>query len=233
MSAVELATAAVEDIHRVKFVLAEFDRGVRAPDAEAAAVVIRAHEEGSVEPWWVAALLGRIGHPSGYAVALAILEPESRRATSFYAEEAVARLGGAGCAVDLLPWLDEEPAERRQAAVRTLGLAGARDALRAICDAALAGRVGYRSAWRALVALDVDDATVASWLRSEDGAVVHLGCEVVFERLERGQETARQPAARMPGSELAPWVRAACERADVTLLRYEREALTTWAERAR
>ncbi len=233
MSAVELAMAAVEDIHRVKLVLAEFDRGGRVPDAEAAAVVIRAHEEDSIEPWWAAALLGRIGHPSGYAVALAILGPESGRATSFYAEEAVARLGGAGGAVDLLPWLDEEPAERRQAAVRTLGLAGARDALPMICEAALAGRVGYRSAWVALVTLDVDDATVASWLRSEDSAAVYLGCEVVFERLERRPGTAWRRAARQPGSELAPWVRAACGRADVKLLRYEREALMTWAEQAR
>lgn len=232
MTSVELATAVVDNHDAVKMVLAEFDRGAaREPDAEAAELVVRAFGEGRIAPYWAAALLGRIGHPSGYATVLAILGAPSQQNTSCYAEEAVARLAGPRCASDLVPWLTDgdRPDDVRYAAARALGLAGAREALPVLCQEAGGGRIAYRSARTALVDLDVGDDVTAAWLRSERGSVVRLGCGVIFERLERKEERSWSRAARSPGRELAPLVAAACAREDVPLLGNEREALRAWA----
>lgn len=228
MRPVELAALALDRHQVTKLVVHEFERRVGdPPDPEAAALLVRAHEEGTAPPWLVAILLGAVGHASGYPTALAILAASSNGNEGAYVSEAIVRMVGGRCADDLLPCLgDDESAAVRNLAARTLALAGVREALPAICDAATRERIGIRRARSALVTLDVDDEVVAGWLRSEQKTEITLGCQVVLKRLER---TRMKQAVRAPERWLAPLLRAALERPELTLLRYEHEVLEEWA----
>ena len=228
MRPVELAALALDRHQLTKLVLHELERRAGGPpDAEAATLLIRAYAEGTAPSWLVAILLGRVGHASGYPTALAILRAPSTGTAEECVCEAIARMVGGRCADDLLPWLrgDESAAVRNRAA-RTLALAGVREALPAISDAATRERIGLRTARSALVTLDVDDEVVAGWLRSERTIEMTLGCQVVLKRLERAR--MKRPV-RAPGKWLAPLLRAALDRPELVSLRYEREVLGEWA----
>lgn len=230
MRATALVELAIGEERSFKTVIAELERrSSEPPDPDAATAAVRAHEEARAEPWVTAALLGRIRHPLGYGTALAILRgPAGPSASAHsYAAEAIAAMVGPRCAEDLLPWLRDDPSPAVcRAAAHALAMAGVREAIPFIHEAFTGGRLYVRTARESLVDVDVDDATVAAWLRSERTTDAILGCAVVFERLERERSHRR---VREPGVALAPLVLTALDRAASMMLRYQRDSLEAWA----
>jgi hypothetical protein len=84
-----------------------------SPDEEAAAIVVDAYQQGRVEPWLAALLLGAIRHERGYPTALAILRRGARRSSEIYAGPAMAKIRGVEAFDDLAAVLREPGLGRR------------------------------------------------------------------------------------------------------------------------
>src|SRR6185436_3410929 len=85
----------------------------RPPDAASARAVILAFERGACEDWKAACLLGAIGHPDGYATALAILRSGDSTRASVYAGPALTKMWGAAAFADLAAILGDPAFDRR------------------------------------------------------------------------------------------------------------------------
>src|SRR3569623_2073288 len=135
-----------------------------APDATATAAVVDAYTAGRCEPWCAAALLEAIGHPDGYATALAILHlaPGSRAET--YAATALVRMRG-------------------PAALAAMSDPRADDVLLRAVD-----RVRVRTSIAGNVASErgIPAARLISWLRGPDSRRRNLAAWTVFHLAAQG-----------------------------------------------
>jgi HEAT repeat protein len=151
------------------------------PDEEAAATVVAAYQQGRVDPWLAALLIGAIRHEHGYPTALAILRRGAGQLSESYAGPAMAKIRGVEAFDDLAAVLREPGLERRvyEGAAYGLGQVADPRALPLVIDACMQERVGMDTAG-AIAADCASEAALLGYLASPEPRYQRLALHAFF-----------------------------------------------------
>lgn len=163
------------------FKAAVLELGRRPPDRAAAEVAIAAHDRGEAPSWLVAALLGRAGHPCGYAKAKEILLGPKNLNSKSYAADALARIDPARAADDLIAVLrDEGQRTTWRDAARALGSLNTPLARSTVLELALARGIPISDAVRLLQSQWTEgEVSLSDLLTSTSERSRRLGAELL------------------------------------------------------
>jgi hypothetical protein len=186
MNAEELVKSVIENHRLFKRVGRELE--ALPPDEHAARQLLHAYQEGTVEPWLTAYLLGCIGHTSGYDTAKAILLDHPGLLAESYAGVAMARMAGRDAHDDLRSIMlnHEHPKTRRGAAY---GLAHLREptAIGDFIEAYTRSQLRPRREVASHIAeCRPSDSLLIALLKSPDVSLQKLGLAVVEVLLRKG-----------------------------------------------
>jgi HEAT repeat protein len=164
-TSLQLAREALSDHARWKHALLALER--LEPDAASARLVIDALERGLCEPWLAAALLGAIGHPDGYATALALLRSSPDVRAKPWAGPALTKIRGDAALADLEAVLEDASLHRgtREGAAYGLIEIADRRALDVLEAALDAERIRRSTAGFVLGERPLEAALLLEWLR--------------------------------------------------------------------
>jgi len=164
----------------------------RPPDAASARAVILAFERGACEDWKAACLLGAIGHPDGYATALAILRSGDSTRASVYAGPALTKMWGAAAFADLAAILGDPAFDRRIHEGAAYGLAELADprAVDVLMAAVDAKRVRMSTAGSVMSERPLAPTLLLGWLRGGRSARRTVAMWALFYRSASDTERA-------------------------------------------
>jgi len=152
----------------------DWKRPVRAleqlpPDAASVRIVIDALERRVCESWLAACLLGAIGHPDGYATALALLRSRSDVNAKAYAGPALTRMRGDAALPDLAAVLEDASFDRKTHEGAAYGLGAISDphALDVLVAALDAEHIRMGTAGFVLNERPFAPALLLEWLRGD------------------------------------------------------------------
>lgn len=166
------------------------------PDAEAARVLVDAHDRGQAEPWLVACLLGHVRHRVGYAKLIEILG-RADRTSATHAAHGLVLIARADAEPDLARAIDTHGDEEVRGAVAlTLADLGTPSALAFLVAAPARGRLEGRTLGRALARVHVEPETMIAALRSADAETKRWPTVTIAKRLGWRD---REPYARELG----------------------------------
>lgn len=152
-----------------------------SPDEEAATTVVTAYQQGTVDPWLAALLIGAIRHERGYPTALAILRRGAGQLSESYAGPAMARIRGVDALDDLAAVLHEPGLERRVHEGAAYGLGEIADprALPLVIEACMQERIRIDTAG-SIAANRASEAALLGYLASPEQRDRRLALHAFF-----------------------------------------------------
>lgn len=203
----------------------------RTPKEAPAALLVAAHDRGTLGSEWVAELLGCVGHPVGYETARTMLFASDEEAPCAAAGVAAARMLGRRAEADLTLALHVAPVRvAREGAALGLCELGSAEAAASVTEAGLEGRIRIRVAARCVARMPFD---AERWLELLEAPALRsrrLATEVVYELSGAPNEGGGTPLEEL-GERGKQAVRRALADGELYMLPDKREQLSRWAGR--